>query len=313
MKNKVELQEFYLNHKIYCIVLSSTTYQQNNMTRTKVVIFAVVCILSSVITNNIAKGWYKHYRKDNLNYPENYEPLARDQICKECELRIPKKFHRIWLVLNPKKPNMPEIYVKFDKILKDLHPDWEFIEWNDQKIEAFIQKHHPDFWPIYSSYDAPIKKHDAARLLVTNYYGGVFIQHSIMLFKNIEPLLRGYDVVFSQENNYSNQLINGFFATVPNHRLFKKLISKLPIRQKLDVLQAGGPNFVTYNIHEYIKENGENGLSILPTKYLVPFDYLEKNKEPIYSSCIKSQDKCFDLFKEAYGFCVWTGSWIKKD
>ena len=43
--------------------------------------------------------------------------------CNAVKSPIPKIIHRVWMVFNPKEPDIKEQYKINDKLLKDLHPD----------------------------------------------------------------------------------------------------------------------------------------------------------------------------------------------
>jgi len=255
---------------------------------------------------------YKECPKQEVKRQTHFESLASKELCTGCEMKIPKVFHRIWTVWDPQKPHMPEIYKEFDKHLKKLHPDWKFVEWDEKKIEEFIKNHYPDFLETYLSYDSPTKKHDASRYLIVNHFGGVFIQHSIEISKNLEPLLAGYEAVFSEQDLANNTICNGFFAAKANHPVLKEIIKKLPETTKLSISPATGPYLVTVLLHDYFKDNDTKDILILKPKYLFPFDWSEKTREPFYSYCIKNTKNCMTLFPEGYGYCLWTGAWLPK-
>jgi len=206
---------------------------------------------------------------------------------------------------------MPKEYQEFDVALKNLHPNWQFMEWDEDKVIAFIKEFYPDFLPVYLSYDSPTKKHDASRYLIVRHFGGVFIQHSIKLQKNLEPLLIGADLVVArQTTDPESGYANGFFASIPRHKFWDYHINSLPDRVSLYVLDATGPAVLTNNLRQYLKDTQDSGVKILHSKHLFPFSWEEKDAE-IKAICRKDHDKCFKLFPESYGFCLWTGSWIK--
>ena len=222
-------------------------------------------------------------------------------------IAIPKIMHRIWITFNPNKPAMPAIYQEFDLILKALHPHWQFMEWDDKKVLNFVMEFYPAFLPTYLAYDVPVKRHDASRYLIVNHFGGVFIQHSIKLQKNIEPLLEGADLVFSAQSK-NLDIGDSFFASIPKHNFWQGFINKLPNTAKLYVLDTTGPRALESSIKKYSQEN-KDYIKILPYTYLYPFDWTEKNSDLINDSCYQ-HNKCFELFPDAYGFCLWTGSWL---
>lgn len=235
--------------------------------------------------------------------------LAKDNIL------IPKIIHRIWFSFDKNNPHIPQKYIKEDFILMDLHKDWTIMRWDEEKVESFIKRYYPNFYKTYMSYDAIIKKHDAARYLILKEYGGIFIQHSIKIRKNLEPLLRGSKIVFSKQSSdtrYLDLLANGFIASTPKHPFWDLLISNLPATKNNYVLDATGPNFLTNMLKTYMRSASDTSVKVLRHKYLFPFDWNEKNLNLINELCIKEDTRCFKLFPDAYGYCLWTAVWLEK-
>ena len=236
---------------------------------------------------------------------------------------IPKIIHRIWMVFNPKKPEMSDEYEKNDEILKNLHPDWYFMEWDDKKTLNFVHDYYPEFYNTYISYDQPIMRHDAARYLILKQFGGVFIQHSFVFQKNIEPLLANYDLVFSNKfdsialkmPNRKNELSNGIMASVPGHDFWNHIIKAMTEAKKSSVMSATGPFLLSKMVNKYLKENDEQNIKILDAKYLMPFFVSERNDVKIKSKCIDSINlyECFSLYKDAFAYTPWNGDWAKKE
>ena len=72
---------------------------------------------------------------------------------------IPKIFHHVWIGPNP----MPKEEIEFRESFRKLHPDWDFMLWNNQELpnlnmpenclEAFNQsngKNRPPNPPCYA-------------------------------------------------------------------------------------------------------------------------------------------------------------------
>lgn len=196
--------------------------------------------------------------------------------------------------------------MEFDIALKNLHPDWQFIEWDLNNTKEFIQHHYPGFYRTWSNYDVPVKQHDAARYLILNHYGGVFIQHSIKLTKSLEPLLK--EMKFVAAYQASDSISNGFIASIDHHPVLKQIIKALPVFKKKFVLEATGPGLITKFIKQHIKSTDDEYISILDRKYIYPFDWIEKHQLHIQEACYNS-DNCFELFPEAYGYCLWSKAW----
>ncbi len=251
-------------------------------------------------------------KKPKKRYEIYYTSLANKELCANCEIMIPKIIHRIWMPFSTDKKEPPTLYKKLDSRIKHLHPGWVVMQWNEESINLLIEKYYPEFQATFASYDVPIKKHDAARYLIIHHYGGVFLQHSLILNKNIEPLLRGYEAIFAEQSTSDNTINNGFIASIPSHPIISKIISTLPKIKDRHVLQATGPYVLTHYVHQYVKENKENNILVLPTKYLFPFDWNQKYKDPKIIECLASKNGCSALFPESYGYALWSASWHKQ-
>lgn len=221
---------------------------------------------------------------------------------------IPKIFHRIWIAFKKENTEPNDLYKLFDQNLKKHHSDWQFEEWNETRIENFVKEQYPKFWPIYSSYDVVIKKHDAARYLILDYYGGVFIQHSMSALKNFSPLFENMTFVASYHNNWL--IGNAFFASTAHHPILESIIKKMPLTARKHVFEATGPNFFTPMIESYIRSHKDDkSISVKNNKYIYPFDVGRKDEQVIHDMCYFA-DRCGEIFPEAYTYTLWKGEWI---
>lgn len=242
---------------------------------------------------------------------------------------IPKLIHRVWMVFNATQPKIPEKYTEADKILKALHPEYKFVEWNDAKVLNFVHKYYPKFYNKFISYEEPIMRHDVSRYLILKHYGGIFIQHSFVFQKNISPLLGDYELLFSTKLDHiklnlphrAGELNNNFMASVPQHPFWDLLISNLQNASynensnKNKVMSITGPYILTDTLKEYQSQNNDTSINVLHYKYLMPFYALEKDNPSIKANCIDTKNitQCFTIFPEAFSYTTWEGSWTKKD
>jgi GR25 family glycosyltransferase involved in LPS biosynthesis len=234
------------------------------------------------------------------------------------QLVIPKIIHRIWITFDPNNPDIPKRYQESDSILKALHPDWEFIEWNEAQILDFISEEYPELIAIYLSYDVPVKRHDFSRYLILNKFGGVFIQHSFVFQKNIEPLIGQDQLVFSTkmaDPKREDELANNFMGSIENHPFWKYMISNLVKSANIEnVMSATGPFLLTKTLKEYQAQNNDHSIKVLNYKYLFPFYFFDKDRPGIKENCIDASDlkQCFKIFPDVYAYCPWTSSWTNK-
>lgn len=306
--------------------------------RSKVFIVITIIIMGVTIKYHYKK--YKHNYKEyshisDINTEIDVEKVLKNkQDCRDielynghkrnhCNLSIPKKIHRIWFSWDKKNPGLPQLYRKYDTVLKKLHPGWEFVEWGEKDVEKLLKDHYPELLELYNSYDKPIKKHDFSRFIILKHYGGAFIQHSFHFAKNISPLLEGSDFVIGVQYSdkqvkskpkYKKELLNiAFMASIPDHAVLDELIKSLPKTSKLDVIEATGPKFATPIIMSYLEKSKDDSVAILPNKYIYPFFVSDKTNKKIYKNCIAKHDSCFQLFPEAYAYTIWKMSWTKQN
>jgi mannosyltransferase OCH1-like enzyme len=184
------------------------------------------------------------------------------------------------------------------------------MDWNKERIYDFVKLNYPEFLSSYEAYDVLIKQHDAAIYLIVNHFGGVFIQHSIKLQKNIEPLLKGAEAVFSLQTIDYKGFANSFFATVKAHPVWENIINECLLKKPSKFLTlAFGEKFIFVELSKY-QQNNKEDIKILAYQHLFPFDWIDaKENFLIKEECINDDSECFDLFPDAYGFCDWSGSW----
>lgn len=223
-------------------------------------------------------------------------------------LYIPKIIHRICMIFDSKNQTISTKYKEYDTILVNLHPDWEFREWDKQSVYNLVHDKYPEFLLTYNSYDM-LKQHEVASYLIANQFGGVFIQHSIKLQKNLTPLLQGFKAIFSLQNYDSNNLVTGFFATTEKHPIWEIIKEDLSKTSSEYITLATGPKFLANEVHKYKEIQPNHDVKILAHQHLFPFDWIDsKENTLIKENCIEDESKCFDLFPESYGFCSWSGS-----
>lgn len=88
-----------------------------------------------------------------------------------CMSEIPKIIHQT-APTDPSKWN--EIWKRCQETWKRLHPDFKYVMWTDEDIDAFVKTKYPEFYPMFSGYDVHIKRVDIVRYLILKEYGGIY-------------------------------------------------------------------------------------------------------------------------------------------
>ena len=104
---------------------------------------------------------------------------------------IPKIIHQIWIGDKP----IPENCKVFSARMKQMHPDWKYIFWDDNKIfnevykkDEYLQSYYEDIHTHFK----PAHIADRARLLILRDFGGVYVDmdaNPIKSFNNIHEKL----------------------------------------------------------------------------------------------------------------------------
>lgn len=80
-----------------------------------------------------------------------------------------------------------------------LHPDYEYIFFDDVQVDEFITREFPQYRRVYDSFRFPIQKFDFFRYLAVYRYGGFYFDLDVLLASNLSGLL-DYSCVFPFES-----------------------------------------------------------------------------------------------------------------
>jgi len=69
-----------------------------------------------------------------------------------------------------------------------------------------------------------MKKQDSARYVIIHKYGGVYLDHDVYTFKNLESLLGDNNLVLINDKRDYIKVANGFLATFPGNHLYEYVI-----------------------------------------------------------------------------------------
>jgi hypothetical protein len=214
---------------------------------------------------------YNNYILDNLEFSETP--------------RIPKIIHQIWI--GPNKP--PEHFAAWRDSWLNLHPTWEYILWDEEKI-AQLNLENKEFIEEEKNYGA---KSDLIRYEIIYQFGGLYIDVDFECLKPFDflhhcldfyasffevsrwptpPWLIGKQVNQPTSLNAPRQdtprIVNGIFGARKNHPIVQELIKQAKyFRERKHILTRVGP--------DYFKTVVENTLPLVEGKNLIlPSNYL---------------------------------------
>ena len=125
---------------------------------------------------------------------------------------------------------------------KLLNPDFEYIFFDDKKIDAFVLDRFPEYGNVLNSFRFPIQRYDFFRYLAIYHFGGFYFDLDMFLYKNLSDLLE-YSSVFTFERIGINQYLkkkhnmhwdigNYAFGAAPGHPFIRAIIENCVRAQK---------------------------------------------------------------------------------
>ncbi|ODV82312.1 glycosyltransferase family 32 protein [Suhomyces tanzawaensis NRRL Y-17324] len=181
---------------------------------------------------------------------------------------IPKIIHQTY-----KSTKIPEEWKPGQQACIDLHPDYTYILWTDDKARSFIEREYPWFLKTWDSYPYPIQRADAIRYFALVHYGGVYIDLDDGCERRLDPLLT---VPAFVRKTIPTGISNDVMGSVPRHPFFLKVIESLSSYKKnwlvpyITIMYSTGPLFLSVIWKQYkrwgVPEAGK-------VRILMPEDY----------------------------------------
>lgn len=184
--------------------------------------------------------------------------------------------------------------------LKLLNPDFEYVYFDEPRVESFMNEEFPQYREVFDSFPYPIQKYDFFRYLAVYRFGGFYFDLDVMLAEPLTSLLQ-YSCVFPFEGLTLSDLLrsqynmdwevgNYGFGAAPGHPFVEKIIENcirgqrdphwvkpmmkgVPMlsRSEYRILCTTGPGIVSRTL----AENDELGKTV---KVLFPDDVCDVKK-----------------------------------
>ena len=180
-----------------------------------------------------------------------------------------------------------------------LHPDYDYLFFDDEGVEKFIDREFPQYREVFDAFRFPIQRYDFFRYLAVYRYGGFYFDMDVLLASEVSGLLESGCVFPFEGLTYSRYLRtqhkmdweigNYAFGASPGHPFLgaviencvraqkdpawvKPMMRGLPPLSKLEfyVLYTTGPGLVSRTL----AENPEMGKAV---RVLFPEDVCDLN------------------------------------
>lgn len=83
--------------------------------------------------------------------------------------------------------------------LRLLNPDFDYLFFDDARVEQFIDAEFPQYRPVFDSFQRRIQRYDFFRYLAVYHFGGFYFDTDVLLAYSLEDLL-DFSCVFPFEN-----------------------------------------------------------------------------------------------------------------
>jgi len=166
---------------------------------------------------------------------------------------IPKIIHQTYI-----NESIPDLWVPAQQACIDLHPDYEYILWTDEKSHDFVAKEYPWFLSTFEGYKHPIQRADAIRYFVLAHYGGIYIDLDDGCRRSLDPLL-SYDAWVRR--TVPTGISNDIMGAVPQHPFFLRVIESLQganrkwVLPYITIMASTGPLFLSVIWKKWMSEH----------------------------------------------------------
>lgn len=200
--------------------------------------------------------------------------------------RIPKVIHQIW---SETYMPLPEHFRMLSETWKEQYPDWQYIHWDNKKINEFVQKHYPQYWTIFNKFPYDAQRWDAIRYLILDKIGGMYVDFDYESLEPIDKLIEDKTCCFAMEPETHRKVFkreveqvfnNALMMSTPGHPFMKKIINNIYSSKMLNfegpkslcVLNTTGP-WLLIDLYYELTDEERKDIYIIPDKYVTPFDF----------------------------------------
>lgn len=231
--------------------------------------------------------------------------------------KIPKIIHQVW-----GGGTLPDYFKQLSATWKRDYPDWQYVLWDDERIDGFIREFYPQYRDIYSRFPYHVQRWDAIRYLFLQKMGGMYVDVDYESIEPMDNLIDGKTCCFAQEPLSERDILNykkvdrmfnnAMMLSVPQHPFMDKVIEAVFREDNLSrrdskavcVLETTGPRMLVDTYNRLI-EAEKSDIYLLPTKYVTPFNIDQARR------FLKGErsEELHDCMGEAYAVHYFIGSW----
>ena len=235
---------------------------------------------------------------------------------------MPKIIHQIWSGIS--EP-LPEWFKTLGETWKEHYPDWEYMFWDNDKMNAFIKEYYPQHWDIYSRFPYNVQRWDAIRYLILDKIGGMYVDFDYESICNMEELLKGKSCCFALEPELHTNIPgherkdpvfnNALMLSEPGHPFMKRIIETVLTEKMVTfegiktvtVLSTTGPWIINDLYYYESTKQEQEAVYLIPAKYVTPFTMVQAEKFRFG----EESEELENCLKEAYAVHYFFSEWTK--
>ncbi|MBW2446933.1 MAG: glycoside transferase family 32 [Deltaproteobacteria bacterium] len=223
---------------------------------------------------------------------------------------IPRILHQTW-----KTREIPEAWLPFQRTWRELHPTWEYRLWTDADLRQLVEESHPSFLSVYDAYPLEINRVDAARYLILERHGGVYVDMDFECLRPVEALLAGHEILLGLEpeahlevakaasRGIDRIVCNAFMASVPGHAFWGHVLAELRAHcDEEDPLDSTGPFRLTNALGRWPERDA---VALARSEALYPL-----TKDEVASG-MRGDAEARGQLDGGFAVHHWSGSWIQ--
>ena len=232
--------------------------------------------------------------------------------------KTPTIIHQIW---SDSKTPLPKYFNALCETWKNDYPEWEYILWNDQMMDEFIQEQYPQYWNIYSHFPYDVQRWDAIRYLILDKTGGMYIDVDYESLVPINKLIEDKTCCFALAPKSHCKVFkrpidqvfnNAMMLSIPGHSFIRKIIKTVFRKETLDceaskhlcVYNTTGP-WMLIDLYSKLTIEEKKDIYLIPAQYVTPFD-IQEARRVIMGEESEELEQCLE---NAYALHYFWGSW----
>lgn len=242
--------------------------------------------------------------------------------------RIDDYCHQIWM---QGASEIPFRFVDYCDKWKSLHPETTYILWTEDSIFELIKKKYDYLIPIWQRLPKLVLKIDIAKFCILHTYGGWYCDVDMEPLKDVRPLLKDYEMVFSSSYFEIAKIVgkpgkipyfakyminNAFMASTGNHSFWKTCIDQLGFTTSLPrkkftyaswILNVAGPELISRVYDHYIRQNPNHKIKVYS------YHFFEPKVSTLYLTTKQRNKNSYETGKNTYVVHYYTKSWLMEE